>query len=81
MLSRQHIIGLYQAVQSVRLRYGLRGIQPIRFEIRFERKKNNSQVPSFGSQIYNIQNSFSIWNQPREPTTLTRIVYLVYLLG
>jgi len=41
--SRQHInrpaTGCTVRLQSVRLCYGLRGIRPIRFEIRFERKK------------------------------------------
>ena len=45
--SRQHIIGLYgtpadrQAVLQLAWY-----IRPIRFEIRFERKKNDSQVPN-----------------------------------
>jgi len=35
-------------LQSVKLCYGLRGIglRPIRFEIRFERKKRFAQVPN-----------------------------------
>jgi len=41
-------------MSMVRLCYGLRGIRPIRFEIRFERK-NDSQVPTYNTIIVMIK--------------------------
>jgi len=44
------VTGCTVRLQSIRLCYDLRDrIRPIRFEIRFERKKNDSQVPTLNT--------------------------------